>query len=165
MVHDIGKVGIPDRILLKPGPFDADERAEMETHTVIGEHICAPLWHLRDVLPIIRWHHERQDGSGYADSLQGSAVPLLTRILQIVDMFGRADDGPALSQSDERPAGIRYATCGGGSLVAGRGDRQGHGGAHRHAAPIAGGGRYARERGGSAGVIEFLGEGYWARWT
>lgn len=87
MVHDIGKVAVPEQILLKAGPLDPAERRLMETHTVMGEHICAPLKSFRQVLPIIRWHHERRDGSGYPDRLRGDAVPLTARILQTVDLF------------------------------------------------------------------------------
>jgi putative two-component system response regulator len=87
MVHDIGKVAVPEQILLKAGPLDPVERRLMETHTVMGEHICAPLKSFRQVLPIIRWHHERRDGSGYPDRLKGDAIPLTARILQTVDLY------------------------------------------------------------------------------
>jgi len=87
VVHDIGKVVVPERVLLKPGPLDAHERELMEAHPVIGERICAPLKSFRQVLPIIRWHHERQDGSGYPDHLKGDQIPLPARILQTVDIY------------------------------------------------------------------------------
>lgn len=87
VVHDIGKVALPERVLLKPGPLDAHERELMQTHTVIGERICAPLRSFRQVLPIIRWHHERQDGSGYPDHLKGDQIPLIARVLQTVDIY------------------------------------------------------------------------------
>jgi len=86
-IHDIGKVGVPEAILLKPGPLDAEERKIMEAHTVIGTHICAPLKSFRNVLPIIRWHHERQNGTGYPDRLRGPEIPLVTRVLQTVDLY------------------------------------------------------------------------------
>lgn len=86
-IHDIGKVGVPEAILLKPGPLDADERKAMEAHPVIGAHICAPLKSFRNVLPIIRWHHERQNGTGYPDRLRGAEIPLITRVLQTVDVY------------------------------------------------------------------------------
>jgi putative two-component system response regulator len=86
-IHDIGKVAVPERLLLKPGPLDAHERELMEAHTVIGERICAPLKSFRQVLPIIRWHHERQDGSGYPDRLRGDQIPLTARVLQTVDIY------------------------------------------------------------------------------
>jgi len=87
IVHDIGKVAVPEQILLKPGPLDPNERRIMETHTLMGEHICAPLKSFRQVLPIIRWHHERRDGSGYPDQLKGDAIPMLAQILQIADVY------------------------------------------------------------------------------
>jgi len=87
MVHDIGKVAVPESVLLKPGPLDTHDRAVMETHPEIGERICAPLKSFRQVLPIIRWHHERQDGSGYPDHLRGDQIPLAARVLQTVDVY------------------------------------------------------------------------------
>jgi putative two-component system response regulator len=87
LVHDIGKLAVPERILLKPGPLTRDERRVMEQHTVIGERICAPLRSFRHVLPIIRHHHEKWDGSGYPDGLEGEQIPLTARILQITDIF------------------------------------------------------------------------------
>ena len=87
LIHDIGKLAVPERILLKPGPLDPEERRIMEQHTIIGERICAPLRSFRNVLPIIRHHHEKWDGSGYPDGLKGEAIPLTARILQITDIY------------------------------------------------------------------------------
>jgi cyclic di-GMP phosphodiesterase len=87
LIHDIGKLAVSERILLKPGPLDAEERRIMQQHTIIGERICAPLRSFRNVLPIIRHHHERWDGSGYPDGLKGEAIPLTARILQITDVY------------------------------------------------------------------------------
>ncbi len=87
IVHDVGKVAVPDAILLKPGPLRPDEWGIMRKHPVIGERICAPLKSFRFVLPIIRHHHERFDGSGYPDGLKGEAVPLTARVLQIGDVY------------------------------------------------------------------------------
>jgi cyclic di-GMP phosphodiesterase len=87
ILHDVGKIGIPDAILLKPGPLTETERIVIQTHPVIGERICAPLKSLRLVLPIIRHHHERWDGSGYPDGLAGEAIPLTARVLQVVDLY------------------------------------------------------------------------------
>lgn len=86
-VHDIGKVGIPDQVLLKRGPLSPEERRLVENHVLTGEQICAPLKSFRSVLPMIRWHHERLDGSGYPDHLAGDKIPLGARILQIVDVY------------------------------------------------------------------------------
>jgi putative two-component system response regulator len=87
VIHDIGKVAVPERVLLKPRPLDVHERELMEAHPVIGERICAPLKCFEQVLPIIRWHHERQDGSGYPDHLKGDQIPLTARVLQTVDIY------------------------------------------------------------------------------
>lgn len=87
VVHDIGKIAIPDAILLKPGPLSPDEWKIMREHPVAGERICAPLKSFRLVLPIIRHHHEKRDGSGYPDGLKGDAIPVTARVLQIVDVF------------------------------------------------------------------------------
>jgi putative two-component system response regulator len=87
IVLDIGKVAVPEAILLKPGPLDPGERKIMEQHTICGERICAPLKSFRHVLPIIRSHHEKQDGSGYPDGLKGDAIPFTARVLQTVDIY------------------------------------------------------------------------------
>ena len=87
VVHDIGKVAVADSILLKPGPLTADEAKIMQKHPVVGERICAPLKTFRLVLPIIRHHHEKHDGSGYPDGLQGEEIPLTARILQLSDVY------------------------------------------------------------------------------
>src|SRR5579863_105604 len=87
IVHDIGKVAVPEFVLLKPGSLDAAERKIMEVHTIVGERICAPLKSFRSLLPVIRSHHEKQDGSGYPDHLKGEEIPLTARILQTVDIY------------------------------------------------------------------------------
>ena len=87
MIHDIGKVAIPDQILLKPGPLSAGERRLMESHTLVGEQICAPLKSFRNILPIIRSHHEHQNGSGYPDRLTANQIPVTACILQIADVY------------------------------------------------------------------------------
>jgi putative two-component system response regulator len=86
-LHDVGKVGIPDAVLLKRGPLTADEFALMKKHPDIGDSLCAPLQSLRTVRPIIRCHHERLDGSGYPQGLKGDEVPLLAQIVGIADVF------------------------------------------------------------------------------
>ena len=86
-LHDVGKVGIPDAILFKPGRLTAEEWITMRSHTVRGEEICRHLESLRSVLPIIRSHHERWDGAGYPDGLRGEQIPLLARIVQIADIY------------------------------------------------------------------------------
>ena len=87
ILHDIGKIAIPDSVLLKPGPLTAEERNVMKKHTLLGEEMLMPLTSLRAVLPIVRHHHERFDGSGYPDGLAGDDIPLTARILQMVDIY------------------------------------------------------------------------------
>ena len=87
IVHDIGKVAVPEAILLKPGPLSPEERAIMHRHPVVGERICSPLRSFRWVLPIIRNHHEKYDGSGYPDGLKGEQIPVTARVLQIGDVY------------------------------------------------------------------------------
>jgi len=87
VVHDIGKVVVPDRILLKTEPLTPEETAIMQQHPITGENICKNLKSFRLVLPIIRHHHERLDGSGYPDGLKGEEIPITARVLQIVDVY------------------------------------------------------------------------------
>jgi putative two-component system response regulator len=86
-LHDIGKVGLPDAVLLKPGPLTAEETELMRRHPEMGEHLIAPLQSLRRVRPIIRGHHERLDGSGYPDRLRGDEIPLLAQLVGVVDVY------------------------------------------------------------------------------
>src|SRR3989440_130261 len=87
LIHDIGKIGVPDAILLKPGPLDAEELMSMHLHPIIGENIVAPLRSGASLLPIIRNHHENFDGSGYPDRLSGAGIPRLARIVSVCDAF------------------------------------------------------------------------------
>jgi len=87
IVHDIGKVSIPEAILLKPGRLTDEEMEIMKTHTIVGYEICQPLRTFKLVLPIIRHHHEKQDGTGYPDGLKGEEIPLNAQILQTVDIY------------------------------------------------------------------------------
>jgi len=87
VVHDIGKVAVPDSILLKPDRLTESEWMIMHEHPVTGEKICRPLKSFHLVLPIIRHHHEKLNGTGYPDGLKGDDIPLTARILQIVDVY------------------------------------------------------------------------------
>jgi putative two-component system response regulator len=87
VVHDVGKIAVPDAILLKPSRLNEEEWKLIQEHPVVGERICAPLKSFRLVLPIIRHHHEKLDGSGYPDGLRGDAIPITARVLQIVDVY------------------------------------------------------------------------------
>lgn len=87
VLHDLGKIAIPDAILLKPGPLSENEFAAMRQHSVEGERICLSLRSVADYLPIIRHHHERIDGQGYPDHLAGSDIPAGARIVAIADAW------------------------------------------------------------------------------
>ncbi len=86
-VHDIGEVAIPDAVLLKKGELTSQERELIHQHVLIGEKLCQPLGNRQGVLPIIRHHHERWDGSGYPDGLAGNEIPQLAQIFQILDIY------------------------------------------------------------------------------
>jgi putative two-component system response regulator len=87
LIHDIGNIGVPETILLKPGPLTHEESAAMRRHPVIGENICRSFPSSRHFGPIVRHHHERWDGFGYPDRLRGEAIPLGARIVGLVDAF------------------------------------------------------------------------------
>lgn len=103
-LHDIGKVAVPDVILLKPGRLTRDEREQMQRHTIIGDSLCGKFRSLARVRSIVRHHHERIDGSGYPDGLNGEAVPFLAQIISLVDSFDALTTvrpyKPALSRED-----------------------------------------------------------------
>jgi len=87
ILHDIGKIGVPDAILNKAGRLTPEEEAQMQVHVIVGERICQPLRSIRYLLPVIRHHHEKFDGTGYPDGLRGEAIPITARIVGIVDMY------------------------------------------------------------------------------
>jgi putative two-component system response regulator len=116
-LHDLGKIAVPDEILKKGADLTPEEWIIMKRHPVTGEHICRPLKSLRFVLPIIRSHHEHFNGSGYPDGLQGREIPLLARILQVVDVYDAlrtarpykpalTHDQAAITMRDEAHAGL-----------------------------------------------------------
>jgi putative nucleotidyltransferase with HDIG domain len=106
VLHDIGKVRVPESILNKPGPLDDDEWEVMKTHPEVGEHIIRPIQSLQAILPIVRHHHERWDGTGYPDGLSGRAIPLGARIVAVCDAYrAMTEDRPyrkALSTHEAR---------------------------------------------------------------
>jgi len=105
IIHDIGKIGVPDAVLQKPGPLNADELVLMRAHPEIGENIVRPLRTAYDLLPIVRHHHEAFDGHGYPDGLRGTAIPLLARIVAVCDAFDAlTSDRPYRSRLSEREA-------------------------------------------------------------
>lgn len=87
LVHDVGKLEVPDTVLNKPGPLTAEERRLVERHPVAGYDLCARLGFLPEELAVVRHHHERWDGTGYPDGLRGEAIPLLARIVAVVDVY------------------------------------------------------------------------------
>jgi putative two-component system response regulator len=105
ILHDIGKICIPDSILDKPGPLTPAEFAVVRQHPVRGVAMVEPLESVRDVIPIIRWHHERVDGGGYPDGLAGGDIPLLARITAVADVYD------ALSSDRPYRAGLPAEQC------------------------------------------------------
>jgi putative two-component system response regulator len=87
IIHDIGKIGVSDSILHKPGPLDPAEVPQMQAHVAIGENIVRPLRSTEVLLPVIRHHHERFDGHGYPDGLRGREIPRAARIVSVCDAF------------------------------------------------------------------------------
>jgi putative two-component system response regulator len=87
ILHDIGKICLSESLLRKPGPLTREEVEMIKTHAILGEELCRPLVSMRKILPSIRHHHERWDGSGFPDGLRGEEIPLMARILSIVDSF------------------------------------------------------------------------------
>jgi len=86
LLHDVGKIGIPDSVLRKPGPLDPDERRLMETHTLVGERMLSDVALLRgEGLKVVRSHHERWDGFGYPDRLAGDEIPIAARVFAVAD--------------------------------------------------------------------------------
>lgn len=87
IVHDVGKINVPDAILNKPGKLTDEERAVIEQHPVKGYELCRNLGFMKDELDIIRSHHERWDGNGYPDKLRGEQIPLLARVVAVADVY------------------------------------------------------------------------------
>jgi putative nucleotidyltransferase with HDIG domain len=106
VLHDIGKVRVPEAILNKPGPLTDEEWEVMRTHPEVGEQILRPIQSLQAILPIVRHHHERWDGTGYPDRLAGSAIPLGARIVAVCDAYRAMTEDrpyrPALGETEAR---------------------------------------------------------------
>ena len=116
VLHDLGKISIPDVILKKGSDLTSEEWEIMKQHPIIGENICKPLKSLRRVLPIIRGHHEHWNGSGYPDGLRAHDIPLLARVLQVVDVYDALRTSrpykPALDHDQSRLTMEREAQAG-----------------------------------------------------
>ena len=87
IIHDIGKIFLDTSLLRKPGVLTEEEKRAIKSHVVLGEKICKPLVSMKRILPAIRSHHERWDGKGFPDRLQGEDIPFIARVLAIVDSF------------------------------------------------------------------------------
>ncbi len=105
LVHDIGKIGIPDAILDKPGPLTDEEMTIVRDHPLEGFRMAERLHSCQELLPLIRWHHERLDGKGYPDGLDAPRIPLLVRILSVADVFD------ALASKRPYRAAMELSTC------------------------------------------------------
>src|SRR5262249_30088893 len=105
LLHDIGKISIPDAILNKTGPLTQEEYEVIKGHPMQGVRMVEALQSMADVIPMIRWHHERLDGSGYPDRIRGEEIPLLVRLLAIADSYD------AMASVRPYRAGLPHAEC------------------------------------------------------
>ncbi|HEX5478644.1 MAG TPA: HD domain-containing phosphohydrolase [Dehalococcoidia bacterium] len=114
ILHDIGKIGVSETILREPGPLSPDQWHEMRQHPLIGERICRPLRMSAALAPIVRHHHERWDGRGYVDGLAGEEIPLLARVISVVDAFDAMSADRAYRAALPLPAIIaEFEACAG----------------------------------------------------
>lgn len=115
IVHDIGKIGVPDAVLLKPGPLDESETELMRRHVLIGVEIASKLRSACNVVPIIRHHHERFDGTGYPDQLAGATIPQAARIVAICDAYDAMKSDRPYRRAMSSDDAIAELRCGAGS--------------------------------------------------
>ena len=110
LVHDIGKIGLPAGLLEKPGALTLDERRQMQEHSEIGERILSKVEDYADIARIVRHHHERVDGNGYPDGIEGEEIPLLARIIGVADAYdAMTSDRPYREAMPSRVARLRLA--------------------------------------------------------
>lgn len=114
-LHDIGKVGLPEGLLNKPGPLTAEERRVMEGHAATGERVLAPVIRSQTVLAAVRGHHERFDGSGYPDRLCGESIPLMARTLALADCYDALTNQRPYRAALSRPAALEIIRAGAGT--------------------------------------------------
>jgi putative nucleotidyltransferase with HDIG domain len=119
LLHDIGKIGVPERVLRKPGPLDADEWEVMRRHPVVGAQIIAPFEFLISGATVIRHHHERLDGSGYPDGLAGETIPLGSRIVAVADVYDALTTDRPYRPALDRDAAIAVLTAEAGRTLDG----------------------------------------------
>jgi putative nucleotidyltransferase with HDIG domain len=115
LLHDIGKIGIPDRVLLKAGALNTEETELMQAHTVIGDRLLEPIEVLAAVRPIVKHHHERWDGDGYPDGLRGEEIPLGARIIAVADAVEAMSASRVYREPLPEPAIVRELERGRGS--------------------------------------------------
>lgn len=115
LLHDIGKIGVDDRILRKPGPLTKTERAEVREHPLTGFHMLKGLPFLQDSLIAVRHHHERWDGTGYPDRLKGEAIPLAVRILSVADTFDAVSSKRPYRAGESLEGALQVITAGAGT--------------------------------------------------
>jgi len=108
LLHDVGKIGIPDYILLKPGALTEDERSIMKTHASFGYELLKPIKYLEEAIVVPYCHHERWDGGGYPRQLKGEEIPLLARIFAIVDVYDAMTSNRPYRVSRTRPEALDY---------------------------------------------------------
>jgi HD-GYP domain-containing protein (c-di-GMP phosphodiesterase class II) len=110
LVHDVGKIGLPAGLLEKPGALSLEERRQMEQHSVIGERILQNVEDYSEIASIVRHHHERVDGNGYPDRLEGDQIPLQARIIAVADAYNAmTSDRPYRDAMPSRVARLRLA--------------------------------------------------------
>ncbi len=110
LVHDVGKIGLPPGLLEKPGALSLDERRQMEKHSTIGERILSKVEDYDEIAAIVRHHHERVDGNGYPDELEGDEIPLIARIIGVADAYNAmTSDRPYRDAMPSRVARLRLA--------------------------------------------------------
>jgi len=110
IVHDVGKLNVPDEILNKPGPLNKEERKAIEMHTIAGYELCARLGFMPPELAVIRSHHERLDGHGYPDGLSAKDIPMLVRILSVVDVWDALTSARAYRPAWPEEEALNYLT-------------------------------------------------------
>jgi HD-GYP domain-containing protein (c-di-GMP phosphodiesterase class II) len=117
LLHDVGKIGIPEAILVKPGPLTSDEMAIMKTHPLIGVQIVGPMKRVLDevTIQVIRHHHERFDGHGYPDGVKGGDIPLSARIFSVVDAFDAMTTDRSYRKALESTEALNRLRAGAGS--------------------------------------------------
>jgi HD-GYP domain-containing protein (c-di-GMP phosphodiesterase class II) len=117
LLHDIGKIGVPESILGKAGPLEEEEWALMRRHPVIGSEIVAPFECLAGEALVIRHHHERHDGSGYPDGLAGEAIPLGARIVAVADVFDALTSDRPYRAAMSRAAALEHLMSAAGTSL------------------------------------------------